>query len=84
MRKAVAWARRNCGMFSTMGSTITVDALSLERLIEQSDLDDFEKWARDAVLKFGTKEQLDWTNDKYVLLALQILPGLITKYKSEK
>ena len=34
-RKAVEWARANCGMYSTIGSNITIEALSLERLIDQ-------------------------------------------------
>lgn len=46
-------------------------------------LNTFEQWARSAVLKFGTKDQLEWTEDIYVLVSLQILPGLISRFRSE-
>ena len=85
-RKAVEWARANCGMYSTIGSNITIEALSLERLIDQltaaqqrvAELEQWSKCAEEAMRKLvDAHEQLNRPKLERALMGIKILPMLI-------
>lgn len=44
------------------------------------DLKQFEDWAKEKLERFGTSQQEEWTNSAVVINAIQMLPGLISKY----
>lgn len=43
-------------------------------------LAEIEDWAKQKLELFGTSQQDEWTNSAVVLNALQMLPGLISKF----
>jgi hypothetical protein len=42
-----------------------------------------EAWSYEALSNFGTAKQEEWTNSAAVLNALQMLPGLISKFMED-